>query len=171
MASDDVVYVLSRSYPTRPDGVRTSVVTLGEEFITEFGSYGDGDGQFVWPTSIALDREENVYISDEWLNRISIFTKKGDFIGKWGKPGSSPGNLDRPAGLAISEDGTIYLTDSRNHRVQKFTLDGQYLGQFGSFGSGPGQLNLPWGIALDKGRTSVCGRLVQRPYPTIHPRW
>jgi DNA-binding beta-propeller fold protein YncE len=150
LADDNVVYVLNRSYETRPDGVHVSVVTFDEHYISDFGSYGEGDGQFVWPTSIALDSRGNIHITDEWLNRISVFTKDGDFIRKWGKPGSGPGELDRPAGLTISEDDIIFMTDSRNHRVQKFTLDGEYLGHFGSFGSGPGQLNLPWGIALDK---------------------
>lgn len=150
LAADDVVYVLNRSYEQRVDGVHVTVCTLNEQYISEFGSYGEGDGQFMWPTSIALDSAENVYIADEWLNRISIYTKDGEFIRKWGKPGSGPGELDRPAGLVISKDDTMFLTDNRNHRVQKFTLDGQYLGHFGSFGSGPGQLNMPWGIALDK---------------------
>ena len=150
LGADDVVYVVNRSREDRPDGVRVSMCTIDEHYITEFGSWGEGDGQFVWPTAIALDSQGNVYVADELLNRISVYTRDGEFIRKWGKAGSGNGELDKPAGLAISEDGTLYLTDSRNHRVQKFTPDGKYLGKFGSFGSGPGQLNMPWGIALDK---------------------
>ena len=150
LGADDVVYVVNRSYESRPDGIRVSVFTLNEEYITEFGSSGEADGQFVWPNAIALDADENVYVADEWLNRISVFSKDGDYVRKWGKPGSGDGELDRPGGLVVSGDGTLFLTDSRNHRVQKFTLDGQYLGQFGSLGSGPGQLNMPWGITIDK---------------------
>jgi DNA-binding beta-propeller fold protein YncE len=150
LGADDRVYVVNRSYEQRPDGIHITVATLAEKFIAEFGSYGEGDGEFVWPAGIALDHDENVYVTDEWLNRVSIFTKEGQFLSKWGKPGSGDGELHGPSGMAISSDGTMFLVDSRNHRVQKFTLDGRYLGQFGSFGSGPGQLNMPWGIALDK---------------------
>ena len=150
VAADDVLYVVSRSSDYRTDGVRITVCTLNEEYISEFGSYGEGDGQFTWPASIAVDSQDRVYLADEWLNRITIFDKDGEFLGKWGTPGSGDGQVDRPAGLAINTDGTIFLSDARNHRVQKFTLDGQYLGQFGSFGSGPGQLNMPWGVSLDK---------------------
>jgi sugar lactone lactonase YvrE len=150
LGANDVVYVVNRAYENRPDGIHVTVVTLKEEFIRQFGAHGEEDGQFVWPTSIALDHQENIYIADEWLNRISIFDKEGTFRRKWGKPGSGNGELQGPAGLAISADGTVFLSDSRNHRVQKFTLDGRPLGQFGSFGSGPGQFNLPWGVALDK---------------------
>jgi DNA-binding beta-propeller fold protein YncE len=149
LGADDVVYVLNRSYENRPDGVRVTMCTLSEEYIREFGAHGEGDGELIWPTSIALDGEGKVYIADEWLNRISIFDKDGKFLSKWGKAGSGDGELNRPAGLAI-DNGTLFLSDSRNHRIQKFTLDGQYLGQFGTFGNGPGQLNLPWGLGLDQ---------------------
>ena len=147
----DVAYVLNRSYEKRPDGVHVTMMTLNEEYISEFSSYGEAEGQLVWPTSIALDTQGKVYVADEWLNRISIFDKDGEFLSSWGKAGSGDGELDRPAGIAISGDGTLFLTDSRNHRVQKFSLDGRFKGKFGSFGEGPGQFNLPWGIGLDKG--------------------
>ena len=149
LGADEVIYVVNSCYEQRADGVRITVCTFTEEYITQFGSFGKGDGQFIWPTAIALDGQENIYLADEWLNRITLFPKEGGFIGKWGKPGAGDGELDRPSGLAITSDDTMFLVDSRNHRVQKFTLDGQYLGQFGGFGSGPGQLNLPWGITLD----------------------
>ena len=149
LGADDRVYVVNRSYENRRDGIHITVCTLGEKFICEFGSYGEGDGQFVWPMGITLDSEENVYVSDEWLNHISIFTKDGTFLRKWGQPGSGDGELHGPSGMAINNDGTMFLVDSKNHRVQRFTLDGRYLGQFGGFGNGPGQLNMPWGIALD----------------------
>ena len=51
LGADDLIYVLNRSYENRPDGCRISIFTLNEEYITEFGSYGEGDGQFIWPTS------------------------------------------------------------------------------------------------------------------------
>ena len=150
ISDGDVAYVLNRSYEQRPDGVHITMLTLNEEYITEFSSYGEAEGQVMWPTSIALDTQGNVYVADEWLNRISIFDKDGEFLSSWGKAGSGDGELDRPAGIAITGDGTLFVTDSRNHRVQKFSLDGQFKGKFGSFGDGPGQFNLPWGIGLDK---------------------
>ena len=150
MADDDVVYVLNRSYENRPDGLRVTVCTLNEEYISEFGSYGVGDGQFIWPTAIAVDAGEKVYVADEWLNRITIFDKDGEYLSKWGTAGSGNGELKKPAGMVITPDGNMLLVDSGNHRIQKFTLDGQYINQFGSFGDGSGQFNLPWGIALDQ---------------------
>jgi DNA-binding beta-propeller fold protein YncE len=150
MADDDVVYVLNRSYENRLDGLRVTVCTMNEEYISEFGSYGEGDGQFVWPTAIAVDADENVYVADEWLNRITIYDKDGEYLRKWGTSGSDDGELNKPAAMLITPDGDMLLVDSGNHRVQRFTLDGQYISQFGSLGDGPGEFNLPWGIALDR---------------------
>ena len=153
LAPDDVIYVVNRSYESRSDGTRINVFRLGEdgeEYINEFGSYGDGPGQFIWPISIAVDSDVNVYVADEWLNRINVYSQDGEFLREWGSKGSGDGELNRPSGLAIAKDGTMFVVDSLNHRVQRFTLNGEYLDQFGSFGSGPGQLNTPWGIGLDK---------------------
>ena len=150
LAPNGSIYVVNRAWEYRPDALRVSMCNLAEDYLGEFGSAGEGDGQFIWPTSIALDSEQNVYIGDEWLNRISVFNKDGKFLRAWGKAGSGDGELNRPSGLAFSRDNVLFLADSRNHRVQKFTPDGRYLGQFGGFGSGAGQLNLPWGIGLDK---------------------
>ncbi len=150
IAPDGTVYVCNRSYENRPDGIHITVVTLDEEYITEFGAYGEADGEFMWPTSVALDSKGNVYLADEWLNRISKFTKDGEFVSKWGAAGSGDGELRGPSGLAIDADDNVIVVDSGNNRVQKFTFDGKYISQFGSLGSGDDQLNLPWGVALDK---------------------
>ena len=178
ITDNNVVYVLNRGYEFRSDGLRISQATLDEEYINEFGSYGNGPGQMIWPTSLDLDSKGNLYVTDEWLNRINVFNPDGEFIRSWpngfeagtsaegeavrmidfganaavppGVSGSGDGELDRPGGIAISKDDIIFISDSRNHRIQKFTLDGEYLGQFGSFGSGHGQLNMPWGIDVDK---------------------
>jgi DNA-binding beta-propeller fold protein YncE len=152
LAPDDIIYVVNRGYELRPKGVRITVIRLaddGEEYINEFGTYGKGPGEFLWPTSIALDKYTNVYIADEHLHRITVHNKDGEYLTHWGDQGSGNGELNRPSGLAIRDD-ILFVVDSRNHRVQKLTLDGKYIGQFGSFGDGPGQLNTPWGIGLDK---------------------
>lgn len=151
LGPDNTIYVVNRSYESRSDGTRINLFILGdegEEYVTEFGGYGEGPGQFIWPMSIALDSDTNVYVSDEYLHRITVFDRDGNYAGHWGVHGSGDGELDRPAGLVIRDD-VLYVVDSRNHRVQKFTLDGRYISQFGGFGSGPGEFNTPWGICLD----------------------
>ena len=152
-AGNGVVYVLSGPSEYM-NSTRVTKCTLGndmgeEEFITEFGTPGTGDGEFSGVTSIAVDRGGNVYVSDEVLNRISIFDKEGTFLSKWGVQGSGDGEIERPWGLAFDADENLWVVDSGNSRVQTFTKDGKFLGKFGGAGSREGEFNMPWGITLD----------------------
>jgi len=156
----DLLYVVCRGSEYRPEGTRITVCTVDEEYITTFArgvpqqgphEYNFDDGSLVWPTAIAFDRDWNVYVTDEWLNRVSIFSKDGDYLGKWEeRPGSGDGELNRPSGLAIDADENVYVADGGNNRIQKFTKDGRFLAKWGTAGSGAGEFNMPWGITVDR---------------------
>ena len=148
VASGNILYVLSWSEESIPC-TRVTKCTMEEELLTQFGSYGSGDGQFIWGTSLAIDKIENVYVADEGLARISIFDKDGTFLDNWGTPGSADGELVRPWGLAFDAEDNLWVVDSGNNRIQKFTKDGRFLARWGSGGSGPGEFNMPWGITID----------------------
>jgi DNA-binding beta-propeller fold protein YncE len=154
--SDGVLFVVNRSNPTQgpPGGLRIGIVTIDEQFLGDFGTYGTEDGQFVWMTAIALDRHENIYIADELRHDVQVFDRDGTFIRKWGSFGTDPGQFNRPSGLAVADDDTVYVVDHLNHRVQKLTPTGEVIGAWGSQGTEPGQLDLPWGISVD-GRGDV----------------
>jgi hypothetical protein len=155
LGSGGVFYVLSRG--TEELGLRISKCTLDHKFLGQFGGYGAGDGQFVWPRSIDLDRKENLYTSDEHLNRITIFDKEGRFLGKWGEPGAGDGQLNGPSGIAFDPEENLYVVDSLNHRVQRFTREGKFLAKWGRHGAGDGEFDLPWGICVDgKGEVYVA---------------
>ncbi len=154
----NVMYVANRSYDYRPDGKRITMCTVDEEFIGEFAKgvfdQGDGeavstDGAIIWPTAIAVGPDENVYLADEYLDRISIYSPDGEYLSKWERPGTGDGEWNNPSGLAFGADGRLYVVDSANHRVQILTKDGEYISQWGEFGSGPGQFNMPFGISAD----------------------
>ena len=147
-AKDGVLFVANRGY----DFIqvqRISKLTVEEEFITEFGRNGDDEGQFRLLTAVALDREENVYTADEWLNRITVFDKDGTLLRTWGEAGKGQGQLDGPSGLAFDPNENLIVVNSLNSRVQKFSKDGRYLSGFGGKGSAEGELDMPWGIAID----------------------
>ena len=150
IATDGSIYVVNRNYGPTPYGSPLTMSAPDSGLSRAFGAFGEAEGHLVWPTAVALDKANNVYVADEWLNRITRFTAEGELVGWWGVSGSGIGELDGPAGLAIDSKDRLLVVDSKNNRVQRFTLDGQFLGFFGSAGSGPGQFDLPWGIELDK---------------------
>jgi DNA-binding beta-propeller fold protein YncE len=152
LAPKGVAYVVSRGNETN-NGSRVSKVFLGgpreEELLTEFCYHGTGEGEMVWPNSVALDKQGNVYVSDDWLNRIAIFDANGKFQSQWGTSGSGAGELDGPAGMAFDKDDNLYVVDSRNHRIQMFTKHGKAMASWGTHGSEQGQFHTPWGITVD----------------------
>jgi len=141
------MYVVNRG--AEELGQRVTICTTDHQFISQFGGFGSGDGQFIWPVSIDIDSQDNIYVSDENLQRITVFDPDGKFLSKWGASGSGEGQLKGPAGIAFDQDDNLYVAESHNHRVQKFTKDGQFILQWGSQGDGDGQFNSPWGICVD----------------------
>ena len=146
---DGVIYILNRSWEYRPDGVRVTMLTINDDFVGEFSRYGDGDGELTWPSSIALDSHQNVYISDDFLDRITVFDKDGIYLRKWGISGTGQGELNKPSGIRFDKDDNLYVVNGGNNRVQKFTKDGAFLMGWGEEGNGEGQFNLPWGLTID----------------------
>ncbi|MBI21941.1 MAG: hypothetical protein CL780_06820 [Chloroflexi bacterium] len=146
--SNGLLYVLSRSNASNQD-VRVSVLTVDSDYKFEFARWGTEPGQTIHPTSIAIDKDNRVYISDEYLNNISIFKNDGTFIKTWGEFGSDPGMLNRPSGIRFDSEGNLIVIDHLNSRIQKFSPDGDLLLYFGSFGSNDGEFNYPWGVSID----------------------
>jgi DNA-binding beta-propeller fold protein YncE len=163
LGEGDTLYVVNRGWEQVQNvpanrtqlGTRIGKFTIGpvagdEEFVADFSKPGERPGELMWPAGIALDGQENVYVTDEWLNRVSIFDRDGNFLHHWGEAGSDAGEFNGPSGIAIDRQDVLYIVDSRNHRVQKFSKDGSFLSTWGSLGSGPGEFNAPWGITLDQ---------------------
>ena len=121
-----------------------------DENLGTIGGVGKGDGQFTWPVALIRDRDENLYLSDEALHRISVFGKDGQFLDKWGEHGDGQGQLNRPSGIAFDAEENVYVADALNHRIQQFTKDGKFLTKWGGYGDGDGELNMPWGITVDE---------------------
>ncbi|HEY8466431.1 MAG TPA: Ig-like domain-containing protein [Solirubrobacterales bacterium] len=119
------------------------------EFVGAWGATGSGDGQFRSPAGIAVDADENVYVTDLQNDRVQVFDASGAFIRTWGSEGSGPGQFSGPSGIAVGPDGSVFVSDSGNHRIQRFTAQGGFIQTWGTQGSGSGMLNGPCGIAVD----------------------
>ncbi len=149
LGKDDTLYVANRNNP------RVTKATVDQEFIKEFGRGlpeqvgAPFPSRHMWLTSVVLDKDENVYVADEWHNSIVVYNSDGDILKNWGEQGEGEGKLNRPSGMVFDADDNLWIVNSVNSRIQKFTKDGQYLGGFGKQGSGEGELDMPWGITLD----------------------
>jgi DNA-binding beta-propeller fold protein YncE len=119
-------------------------------FIRKWGSLGSGDGQFNFPSGVAIDSSGNVYVADDFNQRIQKFDSNGNFITKWGSVGFGVGQFARPTDVAVDPSSDdVYVTEGFSHRVQKFDSNGNFITKWGSLGSGDGQFNFPFGVAVD----------------------
>lgn len=122
------------------------------EFVTQWGSHGDGPGQFLRPQSLVLDDSGMLWVADACNHRIQVFSVSGDspaLVRMWGTAGQEPGQLRYPYGLLLDREGSVVVCEFGNHRIQKFTPEGKPLGLLGGPGREPGQFRQPWSIALD----------------------
>ena len=161
-APDGTVYITNRGSETISNvgwnrtgvGQRITKVTIGdqwgqEEFLGEDSRYGDGDGQLIWPAGIASNDQGEVFVTDEWLNRVSVFDKDDNLVRSFSTLQDGDPDPNGASGIAIASDGTIYVTDSRSHQVRLFKNDGTFISSFGNKGVSEGQFDSPWGITID----------------------
>ena len=150
VSGDGRIFVLNRSDPELSDAIRVGICTLEENHLGEFGDgSGEGDTQFRLPTAIAFDGRGRLHVTDEYLNRVTVFDSSGTFLEKWGRSGSGDGQLNGPAGIAFDSRDNALVVDQNNNRVQRFNRDGEYLQQWGQRGSNSGEFDLPWGVTVD----------------------
>ena len=88
----------------------------------EFGSYGEGPGEFLAPHNIAFGPGGVIAVSDAENNRIQLFHPNGTFALEVGSRGSGLGEFAGPLGLTFGPNGLLAVSDVGNHRVQVFRV-------------------------------------------------
>ncbi|MCB0488635.1 MAG: IPT/TIG domain-containing protein [Cyclobacteriaceae bacterium] len=139
------------------------VTTIAGDGTTGFQDGPGATAKFNFPTGMAVDANDNVYVADRSNNRIRKITPDGNvstLVGN-GEETSVDGDLStarirRPTGLCFGDDGTLYFTESTGGRVRKITAEGQVttIAGLGTAGyldgaAADAQFNFPTGIAID----------------------
>jgi DNA-binding beta-propeller fold protein YncE len=117
--------------------------------LFSIGKRGNGDGEFNFPSYLALDKTGRLFVVDSFNFRIQIFDADGKFIKKFGKLGDASGSFSRPNGIGIDSDGHIYVVDAAFNNFQIFDEDGKLLLWVGATGTKPGEFYLPTGLYID----------------------
>ena len=103
------------------------------------GDYNDpavqAAGPFNRPSDVALDPNNDLYISDGYGNsRVHKFSAAGELQFSWGEPGKTdPGEFHVPHGVWVHTDGRVFVADRENNRIQVFTSEGKFLEQWTDF--------------------------------------
>ncbi len=110
---------------------------------------GLDDRSFWAPSSVAVDRDLNIYVADSDNHRVCKWDAAGNFAGWLGgaadgwQTGLAPASgadfqsFNRPRGVCVDPGtGAIYVADSGNHRICKWNPDGSAAGCIGGGASG-----------------------------------
>jgi peptidylamidoglycolate lyase len=122
-----------------------------------------GDNLFIMPHGLAVDNENNIWVTDVGLHQVFKFSHHGKVLLKLGEAklsGNDSFHFNKPTDIAIAEDGSIYVCDGYgNSRVVKFSASGKYLLAWGKKGSKESEFDIPHGISLDSnGNVYVADR-------------
>jgi DNA-binding beta-propeller fold protein YncE len=115
------------------------------DHVEVLGSRGTGLGQFTKPRSLALDRDDNLYVVD-MTGRVQKFSPRGELLTSWRMPET---DLGKPKGMSRDLDGNIVIVEPHYQRVNHFAPDGTLVRQWGSHGTNLGQLVLPRSVAVN----------------------
>ncbi len=117
--------------------------------LRRIGSKGSEEGQLFFPTNLAVDRDDNIYISDTGNARVLQFNTEGELQKQFGALGLTHGNFTRPKGIAVDQKDRLYVVDAAFENIQLFDSDGTLLLFFGGPGGGVGNINLPADVSID----------------------
>lgn len=169
------IFVFTRSGQTRlfefgPDG----------KFLREIGQglYG-----FVFAHTVRIDKNDNIWCTDEGSNMTIVFNPAGQVIMLFGRkpetvegapppPGVTPPPpppafatfahrlFNRPTDVAWDSSGNSFFADGYNNsRVVKYDKDGNWVKEWGKRGAAPGEFHTVHSIATDtKGNVYVGDR-------------
>ena len=117
--------------------------------IFKFGKKGTGEGRFQFPYGITGDKEGNIYVSDLYNGKISIFTTKGKFIRYFSDERKKTDFVKAPGGLRIYGK-KMYITDIQQNKVMVYSLDGKKLLEITSATAKGDTLNAPNAVTIDE---------------------
>ena len=141
---DGLVYVSDvgngRVQVFRPDGT----------FVRKFGSYGQGEGQFIRPYQLGADADGNVYVLDAGSFTLSKFGPAGEFIWRRGESDPDPDLRAFEHGVKFDSHGHLWLTIDATGRIVSLDRDGNKVDAFGTFGRAKGELHFPCAVDVDE---------------------
>jgi hypothetical protein len=134
------------------------------------GTSGGLGGEMSLPMGLAIDSADNVYVVDDFNNRIQKFSSTGAWDRAWGKDvigaghagdlgtvfevctvaadcqagatGGLGGELNGPMGVSTDSGDNVYVADAGNNRIQKFNSSGAWDRAWGKDVNGGGAFGI-----------------------------
>jgi len=148
----------------RPYSVATD--SHGRIIVTDPGSFGvhifdwaakkykflsrrGGQDTLEAPQCVAVDKQDNIYVTDSESGKIFVFASGGKLQRVIGGLKGGEGFFKRPTGIAVDSDARrIYVSDTWRDKVFVLDMEGSVLQTIGKKGQGDGEFLFPTELRL-----------------------
>ncbi len=137
---------------------RIYVLHRGEPPLLQFdanGKYtkGWGEGSFKVAHGLRVDRDDNIWTTDNALNLIRKFSPEGKLL--LTLEGDGKMQFRSPDDLVFASNGDVYVADTGNGRIVHLKHDGSFVAAWGQKGGkgkphGSGEFAAAHGLAIDR---------------------
>jgi sugar lactone lactonase YvrE len=137
VAVDDGGIVYVGEHWLGPAGEDVGSVTMFDPGWNIVGHLGQGAGEFVNPTDMAIDPDPthgSIYVADGGAHVVGVYSLAGPQTAVFGGHGTALGEMDFPAAVHVTAVGEVVVGDQNNDRVQVFDRSATLLRCFGSSG-------------------------------------
>lgn len=123
------------------------------KFIQRVGTNKDA---MLTPQCVAIDAEDNFYVTDSESGKIFVFDASGKFKHALGSLKGGEGYFKRPTGIAVdSAAQKIFVTDTLRDKIFVLDMEGQVMQTIGKPGTGNGEFHFPTELRLDNSSLMV----------------
>ena len=115
----------------------------------KFLSHGEGENALLDPQGVAVDKQDNIYVTDSEAGKIFVFGADGKFQRVIGGLKGGEGFFKRPTGIAVDSDARrIYVSDTWRNQIFVLDMQGRVLRTIGKLGHAAGDLHFPTELRL-----------------------
>jgi peroxiredoxin len=141
IGKDDEIYILQRGE------VPLLAFDKDRKFLR-----GWGQGLFKVPHGLRVDREGNIWTTDNGNHVLRQFSRDGKLIGTIGQEGkgiAGENGFRSPDDLVFDSQGNFFIADAGNARIVKLSPEGKFITAWGKKGKGKGEFATAHGLAID----------------------
>jgi len=115
----------------------------------KFLSHPEGYDALRSPQCVAVDRQDNIYVTDSEAGKVIVFSADGKFRRAIGSLRGGEGIFKRPTGIAVDSDAArIYVSDTWRNKIYVLDMQGSVVKTIGKPGHDNGEFNFPTELSL-----------------------
>jgi DNA-binding beta-propeller fold protein YncE len=123
--TEDNLYMVDSLNTSEPPYTLNRIAKFSEtrELLASWDSFGN-ENLSTSISSMTIDAENNVYVTDNSKNTIMKFTGDGIALTKWSYTEQDSGSSSQVGAITVDPSGLVYVADPQNNRILVFGPEG-----------------------------------------------